>query len=97
MFNLVFLLLSALSLWTGVRALMRSSQRWQPATSALAQFCLFYTVVEFALMSLGYYQARFMSPLYAVQLAVLANLFSIESAAGLLGAPARHVRALFTR
>lgn len=97
MFRLVFLLLSALSLWTGVRALMRSSQRWQPAASALAQFCLFYTVFEFALVSLGYYQSRFMSPLYAVQLAVLANLFSLESAEGLLGAPARYVRALFTR
>ena len=97
MFRLVFLLLSALSLWTGVRALTRSSQEWQPAASTLAQFCLFYTVFEFALVSLGYYQSRFMSPLYAVQLAVLANLFSIESAGGLLGAPARYVRALFTR
>lgn len=98
--GVAFFVLSLMSLWIGVRLILRG-ETWRPENLAVGWLCFLYTLFEFALVSLGYYMTRFMSPLFAVQVLGIGYLLSAEPLHTLLGVrdrrPARaasgHMRA----
>jgi len=87
--NIAFLLLSVMSLWIGFRVIL-SGETWQPASLAVGWLVFLYTGFEFALVSVGYYMTRFMSPLYAVQVLGLGYLLLAEPLGNLVGSAGRH-------
>jgi hypothetical protein len=86
--NVAFLLASIMSLWIGVRVILWG-QKWRPENLAVGWFCFLYTLFEFALVSLGYYMTRFMSPLFAAQVLGLGYLLSAEPLENLVGSVGR--------
>jgi hypothetical protein len=98
--SVAFLALSLLSLWIGVRLILWG-ESWRPENLAVGWLCFLYTLFEFALVSVGYYMTRFMTPLFAMQLLGIGYLLSAEPLHTLLGVrdwrPSRgalgHVRA----
>ena len=78
-YRLSFLLLCGLSLFLGGRGFTHAAACWRPENVAISRFCVVYTIVEFALVSLGHYEVRFVSPLYWVQVLTLVQLLSTET------------------
>ncbi len=79
-----FLVLSLMSLWIGVRLILWG-ESWRPENLAVGWLCFLYTLFEFALVSVGYYMTRFMTPLFAVQVLGIGYLLSAEPLRNLLG------------
>ena len=86
--NVAFLLMTIMSLWLGVRVIVWG-KRWRPENLAVGWFCFLYTLFEFALVSVGYYMTRFMSPLFAAQALGLGYLLSAEPLENLVGSVGR--------
>ena len=89
--SVAFLALSLLSLWIGVRLIVWG-ESWRPENLAVGWLCFLYTLFEFALVSVGYYMTRFMTPLFAVQVLGIGYLLSAEPLRNLLGVRDRRLR-----
>jgi hypothetical protein len=84
-YRLSFLLLCGLSLFVGGRGFTHAAACWRPENVAISRFCVVYTIVEFALVSLEHYEVRFVSPLYWVQVLTLVQLLSTETCTSSFG------------